>query len=128
MDLLVPAALFGGLRRLDMSGANHSGHGGHTIVPLSTYFRILMVLVVLTVVTVLAAPPITGINLGIFTAIVAFGIASLKAYLVAAYFMHLKYDDRLFTVIMVTCVFFLVLLLAFCFLDWESRAVFVSPL
>ena len=69
-----------------------SGHGelGH-IVPVSTYLKIFAVLVVLTVVTVFAA----RVDFGAMNLVVAMLIASVKATLVALFFMHLKYEHKL---------------------------------
>lgn len=99
------------------------GGDSHKIIPAATYFKILMILLGLTVLTVLVAPPVTGVNLGVLNAGVAFLIASVKAILVAAIFMHLKYDDRLFPFIIATSVFFVVILYLFSIFDWGTRVV-----
>ena len=56
-----------------------------------TYFIVYAALVVLTVATVL----VSYVNLGLMNVIVALMIASVKASLVALFFMHLKSEDRL---------------------------------
>jgi cytochrome c oxidase subunit 4 len=100
----------------------------HKIVPLATYRSILFALIGLTVLTVVMAPPVTGIDLGFMNAVVAIAIASVKAFLVGAYFMHLKYDDKLFTLSMFVSVFFLVLLFGFAIMDIYTRVPESSPL
>jgi len=76
--------------------ANHntnqdgSGHDEHHIMPLATYYKVAGALFVLTFLTV-------GFHqlhefLGPFAALIAFTIAAVKAFLVMAWFMHLKYD------------------------------------
>ncbi|MGE5285106.1 MAG: cytochrome C oxidase subunit IV family protein [Actinomycetota bacterium] len=55
------------------------------------YFIVYAALIVLTVVTVL----VSYVNLGLLNVVVALLIASVKASLVALFFMHLKSEDRL---------------------------------
>jgi cytochrome c oxidase subunit IV len=54
-------------------------------------FIVYVALIVLTVVTVL----VSYVNLGLLNVVVALLIASVKASLVALFFMHLKSEDRL---------------------------------
>lgn len=63
---------------------------GH-VVPESTFLRVLLALLVLTVVTVAAAQ----IDLGKWNIVGALLIASVKASLVIAIFMHGKYENRI---------------------------------
>lgn len=101
------------------------GHSDpHHIIPLATYFKIFGALIVLTVVTVGAAQ----IHFGAFNAVVAFGIASVKASLVLGYFMHLKYDNLMNRVIIGSGVFFLLVLWFFSVLDIGTRILNQSPL
>lgn len=99
---------------------NASGqHGSHEhhIIPLGTYLKVFIALLGLTVVTVAAAQ----VDFGMFNAVVAFAIASLKAGLVLAIFMHLKHDDKLNWVIIGSSVFFLLILWFFSILDIFTR-------
>jgi cytochrome c oxidase subunit 4 len=96
-------------------------HSEHHIVPVSTYIKVLVALLVLTVVTVLVAKPVSGFDAGIFNAAIAFGIATVKASLVLAIFMGLKYDKKLNLVIFLTGVFFLIVMYAFSVLDIYTR-------
>ena len=105
-----------------MSQAHHSDE--HHIIPLPMYFKIFGALIVLTVITVLAAK----VNFGAFNAVVAFGIASVKAALVLGYFMHLKYDNLMNRVIIGSGVFFLIVLWFFSILDLGTRVAVESPL
>ncbi len=105
-----------------MSQAQHSDE--HHIIPLPMYFKIFGALIVLTVITVLAAK----VNFGAFNAVVAFGIASVKAALVLGYFMHLKYDNLMNRVIIGSGVFFLIVLWFFSILDLGTRVAVESPL
>lgn len=56
-----------------------------------TCFTVYIALVLSTVVTVL----VSYVNLGLMNVVVALLIASVKASLVALFFMHLKSEDRL---------------------------------
>lgn len=60
---------------------------GH-IVPIATYNKILAALLALTALTVVAAL----FHFGAFNDVIAMGIATLKAGLVVAIFMHVKFE------------------------------------
>ncbi len=89
------------------------------VIPLRVYFSVLGALLFLTVITVWAAQ----FDFGIFNAAIAMLIASTKAVLVLGYFMHLKYDDKLYWVIFGAGIFFLVVMYFFCVVDIFSRVV-----
>jgi cytochrome c oxidase subunit 4 len=89
-------------------------HHHHHIVPFGTYVNVLIALLVLTVLTVIAGQIEMEHTFH-------FLIATVKAVLVAAYFMHLKYDDKLYRVILVGAVFFVIVMLVFLMTDLASR-------
>lgn len=91
---------------------------GHHIVPAKTYNKVLYILLGLTVLTVLAAQVHFGPGMHTFLAL---AIATVKACFVGAIFMNLKYDDRMYTMILLTAVFFLILLYSFAMLDIFTR-------
>ena len=99
-----------------MSDHGQEGAHGH-ISPLSLYIGIFLALMVLTAVTVFAA----FVNLGRFNAPVALGIAILKATLVILYFMHVKYSSRLTKLIVLTSLFFLLILMGETMMDYATR-------
>lgn len=84
-----------------------------------TYSAVLAALLVLTVITVLVA----GVHFGSpsVNVIVALVIASAKASLVALFFMHLLYDNRVNAIIFLTGVAMLAIFLIFTLLDVEAR-------
>jgi len=84
-----------------------------------TYALVLASLLALTVITVIAA----GVNFGsaFVNVVVALAIASVKASLVALYFMHLRHDRPMSAVIFVTGLAMLAIFLMFCFLDTLTR-------
>ena len=94
----------------------HGTHEHH-IIPLKTYWTVFAALIFLTIVTVAAAQ----IDFGAMNALVAFGIASVKASLVLGIFMHLKYDNMMNRVIIGSGVFFLLLFWFFSIIDIVTR-------
>jgi len=103
------------------SVANENGHNhaDHHITPFSVYMKVAIALFVLTFLTV-------GFHaihnyLGGAATLIAFTIAAVKAYLVMAYFMHLKYESLMNKVIFSTAFFFLALLYVISILDILTR-------
>lgn len=88
------------------------------VTPLTIYIRTFATLLVLTVITVGASRVNLGtaVNLG-----VALVIATIKASIVAAFFMHLAGDHKFHTVIFVSSIVFLVIFVAFTMFDTETR-------
>ena len=101
-----------------------SGDKHHHVIPLKVYYNVLFALLILTVITVAAA----RVDFGALNTIIALAIASTKAFLVLAYFMHLKYDDKLYWVAFGSAIFFLILLYFFSVLDIHTRIMQVNPL
>lgn len=81
--------------------SGHAGHGVHR-----NYVKIWGILVVLLVVSV--AGPFAGIRL--VTLITAFGIALVKAYMVAKNFMHLDVEKPIIQWLMVVALVLMVLM------------------
>ncbi len=94
------------------------------IVPFKTYLSVLIALLVLTVITV----GVAQIDFGVLNAFFAMLIATVKAALVLLYFMHLKYDDKIYWVVFGTAVFFVVILFLFSKLDIITRVIQNSTL
>jgi cytochrome c oxidase subunit 4 len=83
------------------------------VVPLPVLLAVFAALIVLTVLTVGATRfDLGGWNLGI-----ALGIATVKAALVALYFMHLRYDHPFHAVVFLVALLFLALFLSLTLLD-----------
>jgi cytochrome c oxidase subunit 4 len=83
------------------------------------YLYILLILLVLTIITVTAS----RIDFGSSTAnvVIAMTIATIKASLVAIFFMHLKDDKPINGLIFVSTLLFLAVFLGFCLVDADSR-------
>ena len=91
------------------SAASHAPH----VMSRGTLLATAGALLGLTAITVLVA----SVDLGEVNVIAALAIATLKATLVALFFMHLKYEHRFFRVILVASVVFAVLFVAFVVFD-----------
>lgn len=89
----------------------------HHILPIKTALLVGAALLFFTVVTVWVA----GIDLGPLNFPVAMLVASIKATLVAAIFMNLKYDRRENSVIFLTSFLFLAIFITFSFTDLFFR-------
>jgi cytochrome c oxidase subunit 4 len=88
------------------------------ISSVKLYVVIWLTLLVCTGLTVYAAT----IDLGLFNPIVALAIATTKAILVVLFFMHVKYaHEKLTKMVIVTAVFFFLILLALSMADYGTR-------
>ena len=88
------------------------------ISSVKLYVSIWIALMVGTILTVFAAT----IDLGMFNPIVALAIATTKAVLVVLFFMHVKYaHERLTKLVIVTAIFFFLILLALTMADYSTR-------
>lgn len=105
-------------------GPNPHSEAAHHIIPLGDYVKVFIALIILTVITVAAA----RFDFGVLNTVIAFFIASVKAVLVLAIFMHLKYDDMLNRVIIGSAAFFLIVMYFFCIVDEVTRIVQKSTL
>lgn len=96
----------------------------HHVLPMKVYISVFASLLILTAFTVLVAQ----FNFGALNAVVAMAVATVKAALVALYFMHLKYDDKTNAVCLVGGFFFLLVMFFFSALDVGTRVIESSPL
>ena len=96
--------------------ADHSDELGH-IVPFKIYVTIFLSLIVLTVITVW----VSRHDFGAMNIVVAMLIASVKAMLVALFFMHLKYEKPTTWLYAFFPIFLLTLLIGGVFIDNPFR-------
>jgi cytochrome c oxidase subunit 4 len=88
------------------------------IVSAKTNIAVWLTLLVLTGVTA----GVAFIDLGPLNTVVALVIATVKALLVVLIFMHVKYaSDKLVKVVVISAVFFLMLLLGLSLADYTTR-------
>ena len=95
-----------------------SAHSSATSSPLKMYFAVFFALLVGTGLTVYAAT----LDLGRYNAVVALGIATIKATLVALFFMHVWHaSEKLTKLVVIAALFFLLLLLGLTMSDYATR-------
>lgn len=87
------------------------------VLPRKIYFLIGGSLLFLTIITV----TVSFIDMGSLNLVIALGIASFKAALVALFFMHLYYDNKLYIIIFSTSLFFLTVLITLTIADTMRR-------
>jgi len=87
------------------------------ITEYRTYGWVLVTLLVFTVITI----TVTWIDLSALTVLVALLIASVKAGIVLAYFMHLKFESKLFAVFVGMVLFIYLLVIILTFFDYLLR-------
>ena len=87
------------------------------ITSYRTFILVWLALLVLTGVTVAAAQ----VNLGALNVWVALGIATVKAALVVAVFMHMQYESPLFKLALIAALAILAIFIGMTFLDVLHR-------
>lgn len=96
-----------------------AGHSEQHVTPFDVYVKVAVGLFALTFLTI-AAHSVRD-HLQPFAALIAFAIATVKAYLVVAFFMHMKYETKMNKAIFISGFLFLALLFIICTLDIYSR-------
>ncbi len=91
---------------------------GHHVLSLETYLAVAGALLVLTAVTV----AVSFVHFGAWNLVVAMAIAATKAILVALFFMHLKYDNKIYLAVFGASVLFLALFIIFTMFDTMRRS------
>jgi cytochrome c oxidase subunit 4 len=100
-----------------MTGGENSKHAHGAdephVTPLWQMFAVFGALIVLTFATVAAA----RVDMGSFNLLVALGIATAKALLVALYFMHLRYERSFLGFVFLAALFFVALFIGITMID-----------
>ena len=96
----------------------------HHLVPVKYYIMVFGALMVFTILTVVVAKFDLGEKTDIpaLNAIVALTIAVIKATLVVLIFMHARWSSRLTQVIIVSGIFWLMIMLTFTLSDYKTRS------
>ncbi len=89
----------------------------HHVVPYRTFLWVLVALLAFTFISI----GVTSYNLGPLTVIVALLLAASKTALVLSYFMHLKFDVRMFAVLVVAVLILIGVVIFITFLDYLYR-------
>ena len=100
--------------------ADHAAHGADHVphvTPVTHYFAVFAVLLVLTAITV----GVSYLDFGPWNLVIALFIATTKATLVAAIFMHLLYDLKFHTLIFSFSIIFLAIFIVFTSFDTFAR-------
>jgi len=90
-----------------------SNNEGHHVIGYGALAGVWLLLLVLTTLTVL----VTRLDLGGYKVLAALTIASLKAGLVIAFFMHMKYEGRILRWMLFVALVTLAIFIGFTFLD-----------
>ena len=108
------------INKSDGAHGSESGAEGHAeshIVSTKVYFAVFAALILLTWVT----SGVATLDLGRLNIYVALSIAVFKASLVLFFFMHVKYGTRLTKMIVMSGVYWLILLLFIVMMDIWTR-------
>jgi cytochrome c oxidase subunit IV len=108
-------AAHGGAHGHDSHGGLQMGH--HHVSSSAMFFSVLVVLLFLTIVTV----AVSRFDFGSANMLIAMGIASVKASLVIALFMHVKWDTAINKIVFLSSFLFLSLLFVFTLADLATR-------
>ena len=101
-------------------GHDPHDHGEHNpiahVMPVPMLLGVFFALLTLTALTVFLG----GFDLGRYEIAVAMGIATVKAILVATFFMHLRYDNPLNSAILLFSLIFVALFIGMMILDTQG--------
>lgn len=87
------------------------------IISYKTLIKVLLSLLTLTFSTVYVA----YLDLGLLATTVAMLIASIKATIVLLYFMHLKFDKKIFGVLVGLVIVLFIVFMTLIFIDYFNR-------
>lgn len=87
------------------------------VVPQKVYYLIFVTLILLTLVTV----DVAFYNFGFLNIYIAMAIATVKATIVAMYFMHLRYNPKLTWLFAGAGLLWLVIMFVLTFADYITR-------
>jgi cytochrome c oxidase subunit 4 len=87
------------------------------IIPYRTFLYVLALLILLTLTSV----AITRIYLGTLTVIMALLIAAVKSSFVLRIFMHLKFENKMFSFAVIAVILILCVVIFITFLDYLYR-------
>jgi len=93
--------------------ADDHGHGIGHVVTMKILLGTWLTLMALTIITVLAA----RVHFGQFNLVIALAIATIKATLVAMFFMHLRWDKPFHALVVISGILAALLFVGFAFMD-----------
>ena len=89
----------------------------HHVVPYRTFLWVLVALLAFTFISI----GVTGYHLGPLTVVVALLLAASKTALVLTYFMHLKFDVRMFAILVIAVLVLIGVVIFITFIDYLYR-------
>lgn len=96
-----------------------SSHAMPHVLPVKAYAAVFGALLALTAITV----AVSYVNFGVMNLVVALGVATIKASLVALIFMHLWFDKKFNAIVFVSSLIFLGVFIGLTMADTEVRGV-----
>jgi len=93
-------------------------HHVHKVVPPKVYLAVWGSLLFFTALTL----GVSYLELGVFNAVAAIGIAVVKSTLVVLFFMHIRYSSKLTKLTICSGVFLFLVLITMTLTDYISRA------
>jgi cytochrome c oxidase subunit IV len=87
------------------------------IIPYRTFLFVLAGLIVLTLTSV----AVTQISLGTFTVALALLIATVKSTFVLRIFMHLKFENKMFSIVVIAVILLIAAVIYITLLDYLYR-------
>ena len=95
---------------------SHNNEKPH-IIPYKTFLLVLLALLAFTFISI----GVTSYNLGPLTVLIALLLATFKTILVLTYFMHLKYDVKMFAILVAAVLALIAVVIFITFLDYLFR-------
>ena len=92
-------------------------HHGHPLVPYSLYVKVWGTLMILTVITV----TVSFVDMKQVTVLAACLIAAVKGSLVILYFMHIRFEQRLYTIMIMVVLVTYAVFIGLTFVDYWYR-------
>ena len=99
--------------------SEHSHSEEHHVTGYKTYFIVWVLLMILTATTVY----VSYLDFGTFNIVIAMIVASIKASVVALFFMHLKFEDTFTWLFAIFPLLLLFLLIGLTMIDTFTRVV-----
>jgi cytochrome c oxidase subunit 4 len=87
------------------------------IIPYRTFLYVLLLLITLTLTSV----ALTQIYLGTLTVVLALLIATIKSSFVLRIFMHIKFENKMFSIVVIAVVLLISAVIIITFLDYLYR-------
>jgi cytochrome c oxidase subunit 4 len=92
-------------------------HNDHQLVPYTTYVVVWVVLMVLTAITV----SVSYVDMKHVTVLTASIIAAIKGLLVVLYFMHIRFENRIYALMIVVVLGTYAIFIGLTFVDYWYR-------